>query len=95
MSAAFDARQLGTVCIQVNEDGSSSDQTPQAPHAHDDCCGLCQLVNGPPAVLHPALIGLSNPPALYRLITRDVAESKPPALLVGEQQRARAPPTFS
>lgn len=96
MTAGFDARALGPVCAHPSADDADDRGGTPSPHACDDqCCALCQLAVGPPVALHPALIGLSNPPALYRLIVRYDADPAGIAAFVGDHSRARAPPATS
>ena len=96
MAQKYDARALGPVCVNVLPDGkSSTDQAPASHHDSDECCGLCQLAGGPPATLHPALIGLANPPAVFRLVNAYAPDIPTLAAFVGDQTRARAPPRNS
>ena len=94
MAAQSDDSLTSWICTSQGK-AASPDQSPLPHREGDECCGLCQVAHGPPATLHPALIGLVNPPALYRLITRDIPETRAHAAFVGEQTRARAPPKIS
>lgn len=96
MAQMFDARDLAPVCVNLGQDGkATSDPAPSRHHGDDECCGFCQLADGPPATLHPALIGLSNPPALYRVINRYSPDQLVSIAFIGDQTRARAPPQGS
>jgi hypothetical protein len=96
MSAAADPTASWPICSQSGAvETKDHGQSPSQRHSDDECCGLCQIANAPPTILHPSLIGLIIPPALYRIVMRSHSESVAQPLFIGDHARARAPPSFS
>lgn len=92
-STASDPLSMAPICSGMTS--SADQQAPSnAPHAHVDCCVFCAghaggLLVDPPA---PVFAGLQ---LLYQKIVWLEAADRMPAVRVGSNAQARAPPSLS
>jgi len=93
--ATVDPLYMASIC----EDMTSSADVPSAPaqnqHAHGSCCAFCGMgVGGTVALGAPPPIFVTLQRQYQRLLWLEAAETIP-ALRVGSNAQARAPPSFS
>ncbi len=93
--ASSDPLYMASICAETTS-SSGEQQTPsKAPHAHADCCAFCSVSHGgglaaePPSPLFVAL------QLEFQKVAWLEAASLMPAVRVGSNAQARAPPFMS
>jgi hypothetical protein len=95
-NAVSDPLSMATICAGV---ASSPDDTQTAPahtqHQSGKCCAACATGHGGGLTVDPPLAAFVILQRQYQLISWLESTSPMPALRVGSNTQARAPPSFS
>jgi hypothetical protein len=95
-NAVSDPLHMATICSEM---ASAQDGLQAAPagteHRSGSCCAFCAAGHGGAAALHPPALTFVILQRQYQLVSWLEAAEPMPALRVGSNAQARAPPTIS
>jgi Protein of unknown function (DUF2946) len=93
--ATSDPLYMASICSGMTSGSEIQTSPEQTPHAHTDCCAFCGMgYGGAPAFNPPPLIYVALQRQHQQVSWLETAELVP-ALRVGSNAQARAPPSFS
>jgi hypothetical protein len=93
--ATTDPLYLASICSDMTSSSDGQTAPAQTPHSHGDCCAFC-------GAGHVGTVALDPPPLIFVQLQRQYqrvswleAADPMPAVRVGSNAQARAPPSFS
>ena len=93
-SAVSDPIYMASICSEMTS--SADDQTPPNKSGHDgNCCAFCASGSGGSPALEPPLPVFVNLQRQFQLVSWLEAADPMPALRVGSNRQARAPPQLA
>src|ERR1700691_4326412 len=93
--ATTDPLYLASICSDMTFASDTQTAPAKTPHSHSDCCAFCGAGHG-------GAVALDSPPLIFVHLQRQCqrvscleAADQMPAVRVGSNAQARAPPSFS
>jgi hypothetical protein len=92
--AVSDPLAMASICSGMTD--SEGQATPShAPAAHADCCAFCAAGHGGAALIDPPIPVFVHLQRLYQRVVWLQSTDAAPAVRIGSNAQARAPPVFS
>jgi hypothetical protein len=93
--AVTDPLYMASICSDMGSGEDSQTAPATAPHDHGDCCAFCAAGHGGVAAIEPPTPVFVSLQRRYQLVSWLQAADPMPAVRIGSNAQARAPPSIS